>query len=266
MKKRYAIGVLLACALPAVAATVHIPYVGGKQSGTFEIKGAYTAGLLPGAAFPDTVILDSALRVSAFTEESYSGRIGSAHYWLFLENSFGAVGFRNSSDTIWNEATTFPSAALWLDSIAPAQDPLGRFYPANLNGKRFGIKARKVDFGSEGVGWAHSIESVAGQNRAVYFRLNKPQGVRYGKLQISRDSVYTGINPVPGGNKQLASITVRYLMFSSAEYDATPMALHPVVPAGKRGTLHMGPERGDLLVRDAQGRFYNLHGRRVPAP
>jgi hypothetical protein len=249
----------------ALAVTVHIPYIGGKQSDSFEIKGAYSLGMVPGASFPDTVVLDGALRITAFTEESYAGKMGLAGYWLFLENSRGPVGFRNSTDTVWSETTTFPSTSLRLDSIAPFQDPLGRFYPANLTATRLGVKARKVDFGYEGVNWAYTVERVGGDNRTVYFRFDTPQGVRYGKIRVSRDSVYTGVNPIVGGNKQLASLTVQYLMFSAAEYDATPMGLQPRVPGERAPAARLvWSEREGLRLRDAQGGVYNLHGRRVP--
>jgi hypothetical protein len=241
------------------AATRQIAFTGGLQTGTVHLKGTRD---IPGASLPDTLVLDSALRVAVFTEtQAPNCGYNNLVYWFFLKNA-ARVGIRATLDTVWTNATTFPTTALWLDTARPYQHPSGLWLPTNLAAPTGGIRVGQHR--TDELCFPYQFSAQYGFRRVVYFSWSKAGQTRYGKFMVRNFAIYTSTgsvitNPIV----HLDSAEVSYALFDSASLDPTPMALRPALSGAKASTRLVWSEREGVRLRDAQGRLYNLHGKRL---
>jgi hypothetical protein len=258
------------------ANTQHIAFTSGFQTGTVDVKGTANGG--PGSpawSYPDTLLIDSTVRVVVFTEvwnyrrATYSGDRG---HWLFLENTGGSIGFRSLSDTVWTSSMMFYTASLGIDSVVPQQNDFlapQEWTPSNLSGTGYGIRIGSRRYG--GLGYVNKYEPYPGATRIVYFRYARNGSTRYGKLQVQAQVKYSSPPPyvTDGPYVELEKATIAYALSDTATLNNDPVGIQPFRVGASAGTIRKGlvfSQKQGVLWRDGRGKLYNLRGERLRAP
>jgi hypothetical protein len=251
------------------ANTQHIPYAGGVQAGTFELRGTTTQGDGLTWNYPDTVLIANNFRIVSFMEQANVRGLGcGCRYWAFLENDSGAVGFQSGGDTLWSNVTAFPNGPVLRDSIYRQRDYIDTnyWYPTNLTRTSYGIQLGVRSTGGEG--YPNRYAPSAGSRRVIYFRLNRQTGDLYGKLMIDSqkvDSIPTLL--LDGPRVEVRSVSVRYAISDSNHYD--PSGIEPARVEASAQLVRKGlvfSQKEGVLWRDGRGKLYNLRGERLRAP
>jgi hypothetical protein len=254
----------------ASATTRSITSQGAAQADTFDLRGSSTTW-----DYPDTVILDGAVKVISFTEVWNDRRVGYAggrRYWVFLENDSGPIGYAALTDTAWASPVVIPDNPFLVDTLKYYPDPLPAYAhqlsPANLTGTHVGFQAGTRNYGGEGYPNGFSLDG--GRKRVVYFRYVKAGATRYGKLAIRDMKIWTASGPAvaDGPRKELERTTMAYSLVDSAGVTFGPSGLSASrssdVRAPRAGLVWSGKD--GIRIRDARGALYNLRGERLSTP
>jgi hypothetical protein len=181
-KLKRTILLVLCLTFGARALDTTITYTGGRLFGAFKLDGRSNTSTSARTDVPDTVRFGTGLALTRLVNKgefctlacSYAVQTG-----ILFQVDSGSAGVRNSLDSNWNEALSFPAQLSALDSINPLT--LSPCFGGGPYGLGFLVSDDYTTSVWSGCGNVSTFRVLNGYNRIVYYR----KGGVFMKVQVA---------------------------------------------------------------------------------